>query len=391
MPTYSHSKINCYEQCPLKYKYKYIDRLTPARGESIEAFLGSRVHEALEKIYRDLKYEKLPSLQEILDYFNKRWEEEWKDDIVIVKDEYSAENYRKMGERYITDFYKTHEPFNHSTTIALETEYTVPLDEEGNYYMHVRIDRLALNDGVYEIHDFKTSNTLPGQDYLDNDRQLALYAYGVKYKFPDAEKIKLIWHYLAFNKEMVSFRTDDALENLRKETLDLIQKIENEEDFQARESALCSWCEYQPLCPRFRHIYEIKEQQPEEFENGAEIVDKYSQLDREIKEKQQELEKVKEKLVNYAKEKGIENIYGNEKRAFVKCYPSMQFPKKHDQIRDEFIDTIKEQGLWNKVCTIDTYELAKMINKGTIEPVKLDKLRKYIKNSQVDRVYLKNL
>lgn len=391
MNIYSHSRISCYEQCPLKFRYQYIDRIRPETGETIETFLGSRVHETLEKLYTDLKFEKYPELQELLHYYNKRWDEEYNDGILIVREEYTPENYRKMGERYITDYYNTYKPFNHSRTIALETEYTVPIDDEENYKMHVRIDRLAINDGVYEIHDYKTSNNLPGQDYFDNERQLALYAYGVKCKFSDAKKIRLIWHYLAFNKEMVSTRTDNDLEDLRKETLKLINEIENKDEFPSRESSLCSWCEYKTLCPRFRHLFKIKTEEPEEFKNGKELVNEYARLDKELKEKQEELERVKLGLVEYAKRNNVENIQGSEKRAFVKCYNSMQFPKKNEAIRYEFIDILKETGLWNRLVTVDTYELAKLINNNLIEPIQIDKLSKYIKRTEIARVYLKNV
>jgi len=51
---YSHSKLSCYEQCPQKYKLQYIDKVETEIEESVEAFMGVRVHETLEKLYRDL-------------------------------------------------------------------------------------------------------------------------------------------------------------------------------------------------------------------------------------------------------------------------------------------------------------------------------------------------
>ncbi|MFW6449867.1 MAG: RecB family exonuclease [Nanoarchaeota archaeon] len=390
MKLYSHSRLSCYEQCPLKFKYQYIDNIQPERGENIEAFMGSRVHEALEKLYKDLSFEKAPELLEILDYYNKRWQEEWRENIVVVREEYSPENYRKMGERYITDYFHTYKPFNQSKTIALETAYTVPIDKEGNYKMHVKIDRLSENDGIFEIHDYKTSNTLPGQDYFDNERQLALYAYGVKYKFPKAQKIRLIWHYLAFNKEMVSTRSDEELENLRQVVLDLIHEIENTQEFPSRESALCNWCEYKSLCPRFRHL-ELKEENTVEYEGGKELVDKYAELDREIKQKQEELEKVKEKLKTYAEKNKIENVYGSGKRAFVKSYESLQFPRKNDSTREDFLNTIKNMDIYDYIATVDTYELAKMINGGKINSEELEKLEPFINKAKITRIYLKDI
>jgi len=43
---------------------------------------------------------------------------------------------------------------------------------------------------------------------LDNDRQLGLYQIAVKEKFMDAKEISLIWHYLIFDKEFTSKRSD---------------------------------------------------------------------------------------------------------------------------------------------------------------------------------------
>lgn len=78
MPSFSHSKIGSYETCPLQYKYAYIDRVKIEAADTVETFLGNRVHEALEKLYRDKQFEKLMSMEELLTYYNKLWTEEWK-------------------------------------------------------------------------------------------------------------------------------------------------------------------------------------------------------------------------------------------------------------------------------------------------------------------------
>ena len=53
MVTYSHSKIGCFENCPLQFKFRYIDRIKKEKEEGIEAFMGSRVHDTLEKLYTE--------------------------------------------------------------------------------------------------------------------------------------------------------------------------------------------------------------------------------------------------------------------------------------------------------------------------------------------------
>lgn len=124
MAVYSNSRLSTFEDCPLKFKYNYIDREKIKSPGSIEQFLGSRVHETLEKLYKDLKFKKENSLQQLLDYFNKLWKENYVSTLVIVRKDYNEENYRKMGEQYIADYYNRYKPFNQSKTLALEKTYT---------------------------------------------------------------------------------------------------------------------------------------------------------------------------------------------------------------------------------------------------------------------------
>ncbi len=74
MPIYSHSRLSTFETCPLRYKFGYIDKIEREK-EGIEAFLGSRFHEAMEMLYKDLKF-KVYSLQELLEFYEMRWDKE---------------------------------------------------------------------------------------------------------------------------------------------------------------------------------------------------------------------------------------------------------------------------------------------------------------------------
>ncbi|MFH1511450.1 MAG: PD-(D/E)XK nuclease family protein [Candidatus Woesearchaeota archaeon] len=389
MKTYSNSKLSSFEQCPLKYKFHYIDELETEIKETVEAFLGSRVHEVLHKLYKDLRFEKLNSLPELLEYYNSEWKKNWNDSIMVVRDEYDQENYRRMGERFITDYYNRHHPFNSSRTVGLETQDFVDIH---GYSVHVRIDRLAIaEDGVYEIHDYKTSNSLPKQDKLDSDRQLAVYSYGVKKMYPDAKNVRLVWHFLAFDKELTSVRTDDQLEQLKSDVLKVIKQIESCKEFPAKESGLCEWCEFRQNCPNFKHLYEIETKPSEEFlaDDGVRLVNEYAALKTNIDEKSEELEFVREKLVRFAKSKGMDVVYGSDLKASVKSYPKLSFPKKEDFNREEFLDMIRKLGLWDSLATVDTYELAKMLNRGEITGELRALLDRFIEKGEIVRINLR--
>jgi len=140
MTVYSHSRLSCYEQCPQKFKFHYIDKVETEEEETVEAFLGIRVHEALEKLYRDLQHQKENTLDELLSFFENEWNTNWSDDIFIVNDEYGPENYVKMARRYISDYYKRYHPFTQGKTVALEELIQIPLDADGDYKLRGFID-----------------------------------------------------------------------------------------------------------------------------------------------------------------------------------------------------------------------------------------------------------
>ncbi len=382
MTLYSHSRLGTFEQCPLKFKFHYIDKLETEIEQSVEAFLGSMVHEVLEKLYKDLMHQKLNSLKELIAYFNELWEKNWTEGIMIVRDGYNEENYRKMGEKFITDYYNRFKPFDQDKTIAVEKRIVLEIAE--GYKIQGYIDRLSCEGDTYVIHDYKTSGSLMTQDYADKDRQLALYAIAVKELYKDCKKVKLMWHFLAFDKDVVSGRTDSQLEELKGEVVQLIKQIEKEKDFKSRMSALCDWCEFRPLCPNFKHLYELKDKTPEQFkaDDGVKIVNEYSKAYAEAKEKEAELEALKQKLVDYAKQKNVDMVYGSDVKAIVKTYPRLSFPKKNDPRQKEFFETIKQIGLWDKLAIADVYELAKMVNKGQVPDELMKLLEEFIEKGE---------
>lgn len=248
METYSHSKLNTFEKCPLKYKYRYIDRIISLR-ETIEVVLGKAVHETLEWLYKEIKKNKIPKIDEVMIGYSKNWGRNYHPEILIVRDGLTAEDYFNKGIQFLLSYYTEHHPFD-DNTLELEKEIKVIIDENGEYQIKGFIDRLSYNlkTGEYEIHDYKTSNSLPNKDRIDDDKQLALYSIAIKEEFGKEKNICLIWHYLNFNKKICIRKTTEQLEKLKKETLELIKKIESTAEFYPRKSALCEWCEYKTMC-----------------------------------------------------------------------------------------------------------------------------------------------
>ncbi len=250
MTIYSHSRLSTFEQCPFKFKLKYLDKIIPEIEKTIEIHLGKTVHDTLEWLYTQVQDNKLPTIDAVIVYYAEKWEEKYKPEIIIVKKDLTSKDYFDKGVEFIINYYTKHQPFDDGT-IEIEKKILFNLDKKGKYKIQGFIDRLVHNTETkeYEVHDYKTANFLPSQEKIDQDRQLALYSIGVKDMFGQDKEVILIWHYLAHNQKICSKRTNQQLQQLKQETLELINKIEATEKFPHYISKLCDWCEYKSICP----------------------------------------------------------------------------------------------------------------------------------------------
>lgn len=398
MQVYSHSRLSTFENCPLKFKFKYIDKVETEIEESIESFLGKIVHEVLEKLYRDLKFQKQNSLQDLLNYLDKIWEEKWNDGIIIVREEYSKENYKKMAIKFITDFYNRYKPFNQDKTISIEHRVLINLDKKGRYKLQGYVDRISYNsEGEYEIHDYKTNANLPIQDYLENDRQLALYAIAVKEAYKDAKDVKLVWHFLAFDKEQDSYRSEKQLEQLKKDTIELIKKIENEKKFEARVSKLCDWCEFRPICPKWAHLYKLENKEVNEYlkDSGVKLVNKYSELmmkkNKLMKEIDSDLNKLKEAIIKFSKKEKVDVVFGSDAKINVWIKDVIKFPGKNEEENELLKQLLLKEEIYPYVSNVDAFKLAKMVEQKGLSNELMAKIKKFQRIERIERLYINKI
>jgi len=392
---YSHSRLSTYEQCPLKFKFNYIDREETETEDYIEPFLGSRVHDTLEWLYTNVKMTKIPTLKQTLSFFKKVWKENYNNQIKINKKGLTANNYFNQGKKFIKNYYNHHKPFDENT-IGMEMMILIDLDGTGKYKLQGYIDRLVYNEKekIYEIHDYKTNSTLRSKADLDQDRQLALYSIGIKNMFPDAKKVRLTWHFLAFDKQFYSDRTDTQLEKLKQDTINLINKIESTKTFNAKVSNLCTWCEFKPICPKWKHLYEIDKEDINTYlkDTGVNLVNKYAELyskkKKIIDEIEKEIEKLKAAIIEYSKQKGIEVIFGSDNQLSISITEKMRFPGKNTEEREKLDEMLKKLKKWEEVATLDTYALDKKIEEGEWPKEIVDKVKKFSEKYTTESIRL---
>ena len=362
---YSHSQLETYENCPFKYRLQYKERIRSGR-KSIEAFMGTTVHATLEKLYRDLRMSRCPDIEELLDYYLDRWDSTYGDGIFVVRREYTPEDYRATGLRCVRDYHHRYHPFKGGSAVWLERKVTIPVrDPEGRQVEFSGVlDRLdSLEDGRFEIHDYKTSNTLPTQQDLERDRQLSLYQLAVEEAFPDAREVDLVWHYLVFDRELRLRREWSDLERIAAEAAVEVRAIETAADFPPRESVLCDWCELQEHCPKRKHLVMVAGLHERELgtERGIQLVDQYAEWSERKKEAEEHMVELKGEILDFASFQGVDNIQGSSRVLKVSRGRIPKLPPAGSAEREELERTLREGGAWDEVTYLDTRKLASLL------------------------------
>lgn len=387
--TYSPSRIGSFANCKLIYKYKYIDRLV-SDMQTIERFRGSIAHEALEEFYKLIKAGSVKPVEWVLDKYEELWRKNYTSSIKIVKKELTAEDYYNKGRQSIIDYYNKYKPFDKAKVIDTERLLSFTVKHNGiERPFRGILDRLDWNDkeNMFEIHDYKLSNRLITQEEADEDWQLGLYYVALKEKWPDVKKIKLVWHSLLFNKEIVSSRKEEQANELQKKVIERIKEIESCTDFYPQKSGLCDWCDFQNICPLWKHSKEMEELPVNEYKKdpGVKLVSKYKELEEaknehkeEIHEIEEEQEKIKEAAVEFAKREKISIIDGPDAQLKVDIRDELRAPTRSENQEkwESLREVLKEVGKYEEVSTVNANMLNYRMKKWPFEII--DKISKFL-------------
>ena len=394
MPIYSHSQLSVYEECPLKYKLCYRDRIKRDSEEVIEAFLGTMVHETLKKCYDDARLTKVNSPAELIAYYDNLWQQRWQDSIVITKRDLTPEHYQTLGQRMIETYYQRHAPFDADITIGTELRLNFSLDDANKYKLVGYIDRLSrTGDGTCQIHDYKTGGYLPSQAEADSDRQLGLYQIGVQKRWPDVQDVRLVWHYLAHDCELVSSRSEKSIAQLVADTVALIDEMESAEEFSPRESGACQWCDYPDLCPMRKHLFLVESLPAREYlqETGVALVNRFADLKARAADMGKELEELEEAILDYARREDVSVVRGSNCQVKVKFDQKLKFPGKNDPKRQELGDILVDVGKWLEVSQLDTSALVQVVENGLWDRGLISMVLKYGRVEETESVRLSRL
>ncbi|MEK6850073.1 MAG: hypothetical protein AABX85_00695 [Nanoarchaeota archaeon] len=96
-------------------------------------------------------------------------------------------------------------------------------------------------------------------------------------------------------------------------------------------------------------------------DNG--IVDEYEKIENLKKEIEAKEEAIKNKIIELAKQKNTEVLFGAYKKCSIKEYEKIIYPEDKSLL----IDKIKSKGIYNQYSTISHPKLSSAIVKGSID------------------------
>ncbi|MBM3311903.1 MAG: PD-(D/E)XK nuclease family protein [Candidatus Aminicenantes bacterium] len=366
---YSISSLGSFSSCPLQYKFGYVDRVE-TEVESVEAFMGSRVHEALEELYKHVKNAVVRPKDWLTEGYEDAWRKNWHPAVKVVRTEFTADDYLRKGRLCLEEYYEAYHPFDQAKVVAVEERVSFSVrDGEDEFPFVGVIDRLDWNhrDKAFEIHDYKTSGSLMTQEEADADRQLALYQLALARREPEYASARLVWHFLLFGKEVRSSRTTAQLEALEREVAAEVRTVEEAKarrEFPPRKSALCDWCSYQDICPLWRHPLAAEKMEVNAYldDPGVKLVARYAELEAEkqphrgrLAEIEAEQKLVEEAALAFARREKVSVIDGPGHQLWVTSREEFDVPlKREDPERWERLRAlVREANLFEEVATVN--------------------------------------
>lgn len=247
---YSYSKISTYKQCKFKFKLKYLDK-NFLYSANIATDFGSLVHETEEAIAIALQ------AGQPINY-------------IALKNKFIIESH-KLALKYPTEFYtrdKSNRTYQEKVYLYLDSaiyrlenflkqnpnlriigiEQKFEFNYDNVHSFNGSIDRAFLNLDTDEIiiQDIKTWSVEAKDSELKAPLQFAVYMMAAE-KLWNIPTTKIKCEYDLPLCDITQAATSADIVGEGKETLDKLFSGIHKNDFKPTITALCHWCEYNPL------------------------------------------------------------------------------------------------------------------------------------------------
>jgi putative RecB family exonuclease len=340
----SYSSINTYETCPAKFKFQYEERVPT--GTSPALSFGDSLHQALFR-FHDRPVPVAPSLPDLWAILEDVWTS------VGYSSESEERLYREHAREVLSRYHRDNAD-QFRIPAALEFRFSVEVEGITVSGVIDRMDRLP--GGGYEIVDYKTNRRLPPRSVIDRDLQLSIYHLAAG-EIWGVQPERLTLYYLLPGQRMTTSRTPEDIDGLRRRIATVAERI-SAGRFEARENPLCGWCDFQALCPLYRHKFE-RERTPERV---GQVVEEWIRLKRQNREIWRRLDELGATIRAYAEEHGLKRLYGDDGAVHIVERPQMEL----DPVAVRA--ALEPLGLYESVLSVDAERVQRLVEDRTLPP-----------------------
>ena len=256
----SHSQISCYQNCSLKYFYRYVEG-RKAESVSVSLSFGSAIHTSLATYYRGIKNNHTEPLNAITDTFKTCLSLDIDNAEVPVsytKNMPDQESAVAMGTRMIEAYYKSIDLNGYEVAeveLPLSAKLFTSEGQSTDFKLVGIIDLLLKNaTGDLLVVDFKTASKSMSQSAVDEDTQLTAYSYLLASNKLTASTSDIASQYCVLLKtkepkvqQINTIRTRSDRKRFAKIANVVLAGIDAK-IFMPVQSWLCSSCEYSTVC-----------------------------------------------------------------------------------------------------------------------------------------------
>jgi putative RecB family exonuclease len=366
----SYSSYHTYLECPLRWKFLYIDRL-PETPRGYFTF-GRVIHGILEELVRPLvtpaaRRAGEGEAQRTLDDFHPKgvpradvlpmsrtellaaYERAWSGEGYTSPEEEAR--YKELGRDLLLRYYQRFLQ-ERPRPIAVEEHLQATWDGIPVHGYVDRIDRTS--EGGLEVVDYKTSRELTLDEAQESD-QLALYQVLVERNYSEPVERLTLYHLRSLTPHVTSPRSKAVLSALHGRMGTVVDGI-RAEAFEPAPGRYCSRCDFQSRCPEFRSVPTT------DTDRLKELVDRFEALRENERRLEDELRRTAEELHRAAEGFGVHRIPGSHAIAIRRREETWQY-------RESDVRALASRaGLSERLPDASTEEVRRVLRDPSVAP-----------------------
>jgi RecB family exonuclease len=349
----SYSALDTFKQCPLKYKFQYVDKISAPKSK--EAIFGTLIHNAL-KIFHDPERIVSPTEEELLSFWSENWVPSGYTD---SREEAAA---FAQGVLILKNYFAKNSPLQFNI-MALETPFEAPIKIANEIHLVTgKIDRVdKIENDLIEVIDYKTAKKMPAQKNVDHNLQLSVYHIGVANRWPSIKQenrpIKTSLYFLKHGEKLSSIKTNQDLQFAEEHVINLLEQVKKaheEEKFPPQPGPLCPWCPYQRICPVWKHKF-VEQKIFFNDQDVKALINEYISLKDEVDERAKKMTGIKDTFSKFMEQENMERLFSDS--GFIARQLVQRFKYNPLLIKD----ILEPLGKWQEILKVDETKLKKAI------------------------------